>query len=137
MKWLFLFLVFPAYAQQIIPLHDFYCGAMSSGVPLLSLRVSLLEGKEIRKYRDVDLKALKLGDNTITFTKVVSPIRVNGMRIDCEFQLPGEKADQPTGRRWDVRVYNLPAGSVPTVVMELVPKDGGGGWLIVRGRETL
>ncbi len=59
------------------------------------------------------------------------------MRIDCEFKVPDSIAEQPAGQRWDTRSYSLPVGSIPTVVMELVPKEGGGGWLIIRGKEAL
>lgn len=139
MRFLALLLLAPALAsaQQLFPTDDLYCGATQAGTKLLSVRVSLLEGKVERKYRDVDLTTIRLGENTVTFTKTTAPVTINGMRIDCEFKVPNAIADRPAGDRWDTRSYTLPAGSVPTVVMELVPREGGGGWLIIRGKETL
>jgi hypothetical protein len=138
-KW-FLLLMCPmlAHAQQIVPMEDLYCGA-SAGQKLLSVRVSLLEGKEVRKYDDFDLTQFKLGPNTATFTKTAAVLTtINGMRLACEFQRPGWVDDMTPAQRWGVsRVYKLPVGSVPTVVMELVPNPAGGGWIVIRGKGAL
>lgn len=126
-----------AQAQQIIPPRDLYCGA-DAGAQLMTLRLSLLEGKAVRKYRDVDVKTIQLGPNTVTFARVTVATTINGMRFEtCDVKIPGLISELPTGQRWDTRSYALPVGAVPTVVMELVPKDGGGGWLVIRGKGAL
>lgn len=130
----------PVWAQQIIPPKDLYCAAQGTPTRLTSLRFSLLEGKTVRKYRDFDLTALKLGENTVTFTKVATAVAVNGMRIDpCDIELDDLVAENPAGQRWKTRVYNLKVGEEPTVKFELLPHPDGkpGGYIVIRGKGTL
>lgn len=130
-------LALPAQAQQINPPLDLWCGIKTTGARIVKLRLVLLEGTTVRKYRDFDLATLKIGPNTVTFAKNTVATTINGMRLaPCDFKIPDMTIELPAGQRWDTRVYTLPAGAVPTVVFEVVGHADGspGGYIVIRGK---